>query len=166
MRWRGATTRGTGWIQVAAFQGAASKFRPRFGWFYIAFIGHPFWSVAEGVPLTSPDNADYRVPPHHTRSARQRPTRAIKSATFGTTNVNTGRMRVDAVRTERESALESLAPGPPAGVLITSSRGGAGTGAAQHRRPWPPGQAGAPLAKRADTSAVRSLSGFMSVSCR
>ena len=55
-------------------------------------------------------------------------------------------MRVDAVRTERESALESLAPGPPAGVLITSSRGGAGTGAAQHRRPWPsgraPGQAG------------------------
>ena len=49
MRWRGATTRGTGWIQVAAFQGAASKFRLRVGWFYIALIGR--WSGAAGVLL-------------------------------------------------------------------------------------------------------------------
>ena len=47
MRWRGATTRGTGWIQVAAFQGAASKFRLRFGWFYIAFIGHLINGVSQ-----------------------------------------------------------------------------------------------------------------------
>ena len=38
---------GTGWIQVAAFQGAASKFRLRIGWFYIAFHQWLGFNVSE-----------------------------------------------------------------------------------------------------------------------